>query len=312
MPPVRAVDPLVVGVDVGGTKVLAAEVDPQGRVGRTARTATPGRRAGLEETEDALNRVLEQVAAGRPVAAVGVSVAALVDDDGLVRFATHLPWREEPLRARLEQRWNLPVVVENDANCALMAEAAWGAARGVDDVVLVTIGTGIGGALSVGGRLVRGRQGMAGEFGHQQVVPMGLECECGLFGCWEQYASGNALVRLVARARPDLREGPQVTEAARHGDGAARQAFSSVGDWLGVGVAALVAGLDPGLVVVGGGVSEVGDLLLAPARAAMRRALYASEHRDLPAIVPALLGPAAGAIGAARLAAERARQLGAG
>ena len=296
---------VVVGVDVGGTKVLGVETDEGGRVLRTARTATPGRHATPGELADALSDVVRRIARGRPVRAVGVSAAALVDADGLVRFATHLPWREQPVRAELRARWGVPVVVENDASCALVAEQAYGAARGVGDVVLVTVGTGLGGAISVGGRLLRGSQGMAGEIGHQQVVPQGLECECGLRGCWEQYASGNALVRMVARARPDLETGQQVTRAARDGDGAARLAFVSVGEWLGVGAASLVAVLDPALVLVGGGVCEAGDLLLRPARAALDRALYASEHRSVPPVLPVRLGPEAGAVGAAHLARTR-------
>ena len=295
-------DGVVLGVDVGGTKVLATEVDASGRVLSGARTAMPGRTATEAELEDALDRAVREVAAGRGVAAVGVSAAALLGADGDVRFATHLPWRGTPVRARLRARWEVPVALENDAACALVAEQVHGAARGVDDVVLVTVGTGIGGAISVGGVLVRGSQGMAGEFGHAQVVPQGLPCECGLLGCWEQYASGNALVRLVARARPDLTEGTLVTQAARQGDGAARQAFASVGDWLGVGIAGLVAGLDPRLVLVGGGVSEVGDLLLRPARAALRRSLYAGPHRVVPQLLPTACGPDAGAVGAAVLA----------
>ncbi len=293
---------LVVGVDVGGSKVLGVEVDGHGRTLRTARTVTPGRTASPLEIEDALTRVVDEVAGGRPVAAIGVSAAALVGPDGVVRFATHLPWREQPVLAQLEHRWQVPVALENDASCALLAEQAHGAARGVDDVVMITIGTGIGGAISIGGRLVRGQQGMAGELGHQQVVPQGLPCECGLRGCWEQYSSGNALVRLVADTRPDLTTGPDITAAARAGDGAALRAFAAVGEWLGVGTASLVAVLDPSLVVVGGGVSEAGDLLLGPARTAMRRALYAGDHRVVPPMVQAATGPHAGAVGAAWLA----------
>ena len=293
---------VVVGVDVGGSKVLGVEVDATGAVRRTARTTTPGRSAAAHEVDDALTRVVDEVADGRPVAAVGVSAAALVDDEGAVRFSTHLPWRDRAVRAGLEQRWQVPVVVENDARCALLAERALGAARGADDVVLVTVGTGIGGAVVIGGSPVRGRHGMAGELGHQQAVPGGLPCECGLRGCWEQYVSGRALVRLLADARPDLGSGPDVTAAAVAGDPDARAALATVGDRLGVGLAALVSALDPALVVIGGGVSAAGDLLLEPARAALRRAVYAGGHRDLPAVVPAALGPRAGAVGAAWLA----------
>ncbi len=152
------------------------------------------------------------------------------------------------------------------------------------------------------GKVVRGAGGMAGEFGHMRVQADGRPCECGLVGCWEQYCSGNVLPRLTAASRPELLDGPAVTAAAQAGDPVARAAFEQVGEWLGVGVAGLVAALDPELVVVGGGVSAVGDLLLDPARGALIRSTYAAAHRHLPPLVPARLGPAAGAIGAAYLA----------
>jgi glucokinase len=184
---------------------------------------------------------------------------------------------------------------------------------------VVTMGTGIGGAVVVDGRVVRGHNGMAGEFGHTQVVPDGHPCECGHRGCWEQYSSGNALVRL-ARARlgheptlleelcagdPERLTGPMITRAAEDGDLVARQAFASVGDWLGVGLANLVAVLDPEVVVVGGGVSAAGDRLLDPARAALRRALVGAGHRVVPPVRQARYGPEAGAVGAVFLARER-------
>ena len=181
---------------------------------------------------------------------------------------------------------------------------------------MITLGTGIGGAVLLDGVVLRGRNGMAGEFGHMQVVPDGQPCECGGRGCWEQYCSGNALVRLardqVGRMPTLLDElcggdparltGPMVSQAAEEGDLLARQAFASVGDWLGVGVANLVAALDPDVVVVGGGVSAAGDRLLEPARAALARSLVGSGHRDVPELVRARFGPEAGAVGAVELA----------
>jgi len=270
---------MYVGVDVGGTKVLAVELD------------------------DALTAAVAEVADGTPLTAVGVSAAGLVDIEAdLVRYCTHLPWREDPVRARLADRWGTRVVMENDANCAAIAEHEHGAARGVDSFLMVTIGTGIGGAIVEGGRVLHGSGGMAGEFGHMRMVPDGLPCECGLVGCWEQYCSGNALPRLTAAERPDLLDGPAVTAAAQEGDPVACAAFAQVGDWLGVGLAALISAFDPAMVVIGGGVSAVGDLLLDPARASMIRSTYAASHRHLPPLVPATLGPQAGAIGAAYLA----------
>lgn len=294
---------MYVGVDVGGTKVLAVELAGDGTVVRTAQRSTRGEEGTPTELEDALTAAVAEVADGRPLTAVGVSAAGLVDTAAdLVRYCTHLPWREDPVRARLAERWGTRVVMENDANCAAVAEHEHGAARGVDSFLLVTIGTGIGGAVVEGGRVLHGVGGMAGEFGHMRLVPDGLPCECGLVGCWEQYCSGNALPRLTAAERPDLLDGPAVTAAAQQGDPVACAAFAEVGDWLGVGLAALVSALDPSLVVVGGGVSAVGDLLLDPARESMLRSTYAATHRHLPPLVPAALGPQAGAIGAAYLA----------
>jgi glucokinase len=309
--------PLVVGIDVGGTKVLAVEVGTGGRVVRSAHRQTPGRLVDVGLVEDALDAALEDVAAGRPVAAVGLAAAGFVDAAGeRVRFAPHLPWRDDPVRARLAERWGTRVALDNDANCVARAESVHGAARGAASALVVTLGTGIGGALVLDGAVVRGRNGMAGEFGHMQVVPDGQPCECGRRGCWEQYCSGNELVR-IARAglgrtptildelcagEPARLTGPMVSQAAEQGDLLARRAFESVGDWLGVGVANLVAAFDPEVVVVGGGVSAAGDRLLGPARAALARSLVGAGHREVPEVVRARFGPEAGAVGAADLA----------
>ena len=297
--------------------MLAGEVDEDGRVVTTALRRTPGRRVAVEAVEDALTAAVDDVAAGRPIAGVGLAAAGFVDAEGeRVAFAPHLPWVDDPVRSRLAARWGVPVVLENDATCAALAEATYGAARGASSAVMVTLGTGIGGGLVLGGTVVRGHHGMAGEFGHQQVVPDGLPCECGRTGCWEQYASGNALVRL-ARSRlgveptvlmelcggdPARLTGPMVTAAAEDGDLVARQAFASVGDWLGVGLAGLVAAFDPEVVVIGGGVSEAGDRLLEPARDRLARSLVGVPHRPVPPVSAAALGPRAGLVGAALLA----------
>jgi len=305
------------GVDVGGTKVLAGEVDDEGVVRRTALRRTPGRRVDVATVEDTLTAAVMEVADGRPISGVGLAAAGFVDAEGeRVLFAPHLPWAGERVRRRLADRWGVAVDMDNDANCTALAESTYGAARGVVSALIITMGTGIGGALLLGGRVLRGANGMAGEFGHMQVVPDGLPCECGLTGCWEQYSSGNALVR-IARARigvepsvltelcdgqPELLTGPMVTAAAEDGDLVARQAFASVGDWLGVGLGGLVAGLDPELVVIGGGVAAAGDRLLEPARSALSRSLVGRAHRVVPPVVAARLGPESGLVGAALLA----------
>ena len=203
---------------------------------------------------------------------------------------------------RSPSRLRLPVVVDNDANTAALAECRFGAGRGHRFVLCVTLGTGIGGALVIDQRVYRGANGMAGEFGHMQVVPDGHRCECGNRGCWEQYASGNALVRdareLVRNASPmahhlrqvvdghaDALEGPQITQAARDGDPLSIELLADVGAWLGVGLAGMAAAFDPSCIIIGGGLSEAGDLLIGPTRQAFSRSLTGRGHRTEPVIV---------------------------
>jgi glucokinase len=310
----------VLGVDIGGTKVLAGAVDVDGVVHDVARRVTPHRSKAPAVVEDTIAEAVESLRGQYDVAAVGVGAAGFVDREGeRVLFAPHLSWRDEPLRKALEERLELPVLVDNDANATAWAELRFGAARGYRDVLCITLGTGIGGALVVGGKVFRGANGLAGEFGHMQVVPAGRRCECGNRGCWEQYSSGNAVVReaqeLVraespAAARlvelvagdPDRVTGAVVTQAAEDGDEAAEEILRAVGTWLGTGLAGIAAGFDPELIVIGGGVSDAGDLLLEPARLALARNLTGRGHRPVPPVVAAALGPRAGMVGAADLA----------
>ena len=293
---------LIVGVDIGGTKVFAGLVDATGRVLTRVQRRTPHRSSAPDVVADTIVGVVEDIRVGIDVVAVGIGAAGFVDRGGVVRFAPHLSWRDEPLQEVLEQRIGLPVVVDNDANVTARAEMGFGSGRGYSEAVCLTLGTGIGGAVVVAGDVVRGGQGLAGEFGHMQVVPDGLACECGQRGCWEQYSSGRAIAR-VGRAHGGL-DGPGVTEAARVGERWALDAFGEVGGWLGVGLAGLVSALDPEIVIVGGGLSEAGDLLLEPARRAFSARLPGRGFRDEPQIVAAELGPDAGFIGAAALARE--------
>ncbi|WP_246210107.1 ROK family protein [Nocardioides piscis] len=323
MTPTSELPPVWIGVDVGGTKVLAGAIADDGRVLRNARRATPGRRVEVAQVEEAVSEAVHAAAAGAEILGVGLAAAGFVDAAReRVVFAPHLPWQGDGVRARLSERWGVPVVLDNDANCAALAEWTYGAARAAGSAIVVTMGTGIGGAILLGGRLVRGANGMAGEFGHMQVVPGGHPCECGGRGCWEQYSSGSALVRNarglmseqpsvldeVTGGNPDLVTGPMVTAAAEDGDLAARQAIVSVGEWLGTGLANLVAALDPEVVVVGGGVSAAGDRLLEPARQALERSLVGAAHRAVPSLLPALLGPEAGIVGAAEMARQDAQR----
>ncbi|WP_191562892.1 ROK family glucokinase [Janibacter melonis] len=316
---------LTVGVDIGGTKVSGGLVDETGTiVGRTRRD-TPPRSTAPSVVEDAIVSVVEELLAQTErdaVRAVGIGAAGFVSADrSRVVFAPHLSWRDEPLRESLSRRVHLPITVDNDANAALWAEHRFGVAQDTSHAVMITLGTGIGGALLVDGVLMRGRYGIAGEFGHMQVVPSGLRCECGNRGCWEQYSSGNALVRearglvgarspvasdLLARADGDPANltGPMITEAARAGDRTSVELLAEIGTWLGVGMANLAAAIDPEVFVVGGGVSAAQDLLLGPAREAFGRQLTGRGYRPQARIEVATLGPDAGLIGAAALASD--------
>ena len=315
-------DGLAVGVDIGGTKVIAGLVDRAGSVLRTERRSTPGR--DVQAVEDTITDVVRSLSDGVDVVAVGIGAAGFVDvDQATVLFSPHLAWRREPLRDIMSERLDRPVLVDNDANGAAWAEWRFGAGQGQSRLVCITLGTGIGGGLVMDGRLERGRHGLAGEFGHMVLVPGGHRCECGNRGCWEQYASGNALGRearemaragspvaadLLARAGGDPAEisGLTVTEAARSGDRAAVDLFVDVGTWLGIGMANLAAALDPGLFVIGGGVCEAGDLLLGPARESFGRTLTGRGFRPAVRIAPAALGPLAGLVGMADLARQAA------
>lgn len=292
-----------IGVDVGGTKILAAVVSSDGVAGPLASAATPSPAEGVAALEGALTVALEAAAAGRTVTAIGLAAAGFVDvSRERVRFAPHLAWRDDDVRARLSRRWHAPVHLDNDANCAALAEAEWGAARGAGSALMITLGTGIGGAVLIGGRLWRGASGMAGEFGHRKVVRKGRDCPCGLTGCWEQYCSGRALERAVGKRRAGSGwSGPDITAAARAGDDVACAAFADVGRWLGIGVAGLVASFDPERVVIGGGVSAAGDLLLDPAREALDAHLVGRSHRTPPPLVGAAAGARAGLLGATLL-----------
>ncbi len=309
-----------VGVDIGGTKVAGGLVAADGVVLDTARRATPG--ASVTDTEQAIVAVVTELVdrATGPVAGVGVGAAGWFDATGdTVLFSPHIAWRNAPLRADLTGRIGRPLWVGNDADAAAWAEYRYGAARGAELALMVTLGTGIGGGIVMGGRLRRGAHGVAGEWGHMRVVPEGRLCACGNRGCWEQYASGTALAhsaREMARTSPaaaggllervggdpDQLSGEVVADAAVDGDPLARELIADVGTWLGQGIADLAVVLDPEVVVIGGGVSALGEQLLDPARARLQRVLPGRGFRPAPRVVAAELGPAAGMVGAADLA----------
>jgi glucokinase len=313
---------LAIGVDIGGTKVSAGVVDADGLIVDRERRATPGH--DVTQTEAVIVDVVETLARRHEVDVVGVGAAGwIAGDHATVVFSPHLAWRNEPLLAALTERIDIPLYVENDANAAAWAEYRFGSAQGEPVVVCVTLGTGIGGGLVIDGEVYRGAYGIACEYGHMTLVPDGLLCACGNRGCWEMYASGRALARegrdlalqspvaaerlLALAGSADAIDGPVVTAAAAEGDPAASSICTTMGRWFGRGLANLAAVLDPSVFVVGGGVSEAGELLLRPAREEFAHTLTGRGFRAVAKVVVASLGPDAGLVGAADLARRSLR-----
>lgn len=311
---------LTIGVDIGGTKILAGVVDETGAILDRVKVPTPRDSA---QTAAAIAQAAQTVRKDYPVEAVGLGAAGFISADrATVLVAPNMSWHDEPLKARIESLIDLPVVVENDANAAAWGEALFGAGQGRPNVVLYTVGTGVGGGIVLNGELFRGHFGIGAEFGHYRVVPDGRPCGCGQKGCLEQYASGNALTRFVKdRAKSDPEraqivlglgdgtpagiEGAHITEAARKGDPVALEGFAEIGRWLGQSMADLASILDPEVFVVAGGVSDAGEILAAPTREHYHAALAGTGDRPFAEVVTATLGPDAGLIGAADLARRR-------
>jgi glucokinase len=321
--PTRERSALAIGVDIGGTKILGGVVDDRGQVLAETQRDTPA--DDVARTRELILEVIAELRRSHDVHAVGVGAAGWFDASrSTVLYAPNLAWRNEPLRAHLEASLDVPFVLENDANVAAWAEFEYGAARDADDsMALLTVGTGIGGGIVLGGRLLTGAHGIAAELGHTLAVSGGHPCGCGGQGCLEQYASGSALVRFAKDGAKDdpgraarLLElaggdvggitGRVVTTAAEHGDEVAVAAFDEAGRWLGLGLADLVQVLDPQVLVVGGGVIAAGELLLAPARRSFVDRLAQRARLPIAEIRAARLGNVAGVVGAADLA-RRAR-----
>jgi glucokinase len=309
-----------IGVDIGGTKIAAGLVATDGQIVLAASEPTPDDATGIAGVVATLvERLLEQRADDVEVGGIGIGAAGFVDRDrATVRFAPNIDWVDEPLAEAVGKLVDLPVVVENDANAAAWGEYRFGAGEDTDDLLFVTVGTGVGGGIVHRGVRFRGGFGAAAEIGHLRVVPDGRLCGCGQRGCLEQYASGRALVR-DARARvesddpeaepllmvagdADAITGQMVTGLARQGDPMCVDLLRDVGQWLGEGIATLAAVLDPGVIAIGGGVADAGELLLDPVRKAFEEHLPAREHRRIAELRLAALGNEAGIIGAADLA----------
>ena len=309
---------LAIGVDIGGTKVLGGVVDLTGKILRTFRADTP------REGGDALNQVIADVVAElqttHKTESIGISAAGLVSSDRQTMLGAPniKDWDGVNIAKALHKISGINSIVENDANSAAWAERVYGAGKGQENVIMITVGTGLGGAAIVDGKPLRGANGTGAEFGHMRVAPGGELCGCGIRGCFEQYASGTALMRQTKAAiakDPDSAKnllergdgaitgllGNHITDAARAGDKLAIGVLENLGDWLGQGIATLAMLFDPAIVVIGGGVIDAGELLLEPARRAMMREMPFVGKHPVPEIVAAKLGNDAGLVGAADL-----------
>ncbi len=300
------------GIDVGGTKCLGVVLDDSGAIIEEHRLPTP---RGPENIIDTLARLAGVLA---PFDTLGVGVPGLVTRDGVIRASPNLvDVTDFQVGALLSERLGVRVEVDNDATCAAVAEWKTGAAQGLTDFVMVTLGTGIGGGVVAGGQLVRGANGFTGEIGHIVVDPDGPFCPCGRRGCWERYASGSGLGRLAREAATARRvrrvvelaggdadqvRGEHVQAAAREGDHDALTVIDTFGRWVALGLVNLTNVLDPQAFVLGGGLAASADLYIGPIQQWFTEYLYAPDLRPHPALTFAHLSEHAGAVGAALLA----------
>lgn len=305
-----------IGIDIGGTKIAGALVSELGEILIEDRIATPT--AGSESIVDAVVAMISGLADGQEVAAAGVAAPGFIDAaQSMVYYTPNISWRNEPLRALLSARLDLDITIDNDANAAGWAEFRFGAGRLYSDMTMLTIGTGVGGAIVTQDRLFRGGFGAGAELGHLRIVQNGLPCGCGARGCIEQYGSGRALLRMAnevadrggigaalaaARASRGELTGPDVATLISADDPGALAALRELGSWLGQACASLSAVLDPQIFVFGGGVAAAGDLLLDPIRESYLAHLPARGFHPEPKFVIAELVNDAGVVGAADLA----------
>jgi glucokinase len=306
-----------IGIDIGGTKIAGALVDEAGQIIREARVATPVRDPAA--LVDAVVGLVHELRLNVEVLGVGVAMAGFIDDQQAnVIYGTNFGWKNFPLKSEIENQLDIPVIIENDANAAGWAEYRFGAGQGYQHVVMLTLGTGVGGAIIVDGKMLRGGFGVAGELGHMRVVPDGIPCGCGQRGCIESYASGTALLRTAnelvdsgysagrrlseLKAKSGQLTGAEVYQALVEKDPGAVKLLQNLADWLGQAIASLSAILDPEIVVIGGGLSQAGELLLTPIRKAFREHAPAGGFRPELKVVTAEFVNDAGVVGAADLA----------
>lgn len=282
-----------IGIDVGGTKCLGVALDNTGKVVQEVRRPTPH----ASELVDQLWEIYVDLGAH---GALGIGVPGLITPEGVIRASPNMQGAYNiEVGPQLRERIGQNISVENDATMAAFGEWCNGAARGAQDALIVTLGTGIGGGVVMGGQLQRGAHGFAGEIGHMMVERDGVECPCGRRGCWERYASGSALTRLSGGL-----SGEEFFMRVNNGDSDAMQVVDTFIDWIVVGLASLTNVCDPEVIVLGGGVVTPLDHHFDRVRERFGEALYSSQWRPHPRVEPAQLGEYAGAIGAAVFAGE--------
>jgi len=315
-------DVVSIGVDIGGTKTLGLALTGSGEILVQETRPTPQNSDQIVECVATLFHSLANQLRTYRVSALGIGVAGLVDKNGQLHRAPNLADADGlKLQRSIEPLIDVPVYVDNDANCAARAELIRGAARNVEQALLVTLGTGIGGAVISDGKVARGAEGMAGEPGHMLVDPNGPICACGMQGCWESYASGTGLVNLATQAVSAGRlsaivedvggevekiTGEHVTAAARKGDEEAIRVIDAYSWWVAVGLANCAALIDPEIIILGGGLIEEWELWGPRVRTAFDQLLIGASQRATVRIEPAAAGELAGALGAALLAASEA------
>ncbi len=309
---------ITIGIDIGGTKIAAGVIDSSGKLLKRVRVESPS--DSRDQIVQAVVDLCHDLMNSHNVAAVGISSAGLINKERTqILFSPNLDMTGSKIGEEVSTRIQRPVILENDANCAAWGEFKYGAGVGHNSIVMLTVGTGLGSGIVIDGKLVIGGFGMAAESGHMVIKPDGQLCGCGQRGCLEQYASGQALTRnarsFVASGSPGAATllkacngnpaeltGPMVTAAAAEGDPASISILAEAGKWLGFGMAAIAAILDPEIFVIGGGGGDAGDLILKPAQEAFEQRLTARDHRPIAQIVSAQLGNDAGMIGVADLA----------
>jgi glucokinase len=306
-----------IGLDIGGTKTAAAVVTGSGQILSHDVTATPGNNKD-QNVQELLLEMIQDLRQQYPhVEAIGVGAAGIVEwPRGYIRWAPNNTYQDLPLREIIEDRTQLPTIVDNDANAAAWAEAQLGRAASYRDMIFLTVGTGVGSGIVLNGQLYRGRTGLAAELGHIIVDPQGPQCGCGNRGCLEALASGTALERFgreVSFGHPDSPlaqlatdkgrlSGKTIRDAARQGDQLAKYLFERLGHWLGIGIASLLNVFEVDAVIIGGGLVEAGDLFLGSTRSSAEIHVFAPRHRPVPPILAGSFGSDAGVIGAAHLA----------